>query len=91
MDKQSSEFAPRDEYEGRLFASLDAFDRLQEALVQHRISKGLSQTAVSDALGISQPMVSKIENAQSEIQLITLLNYAAALGVSISFKIDGAH
>jgi len=88
MDIEPSELEPKSAFEQNLFSSLDAFDQLQATLIDWRKSNGISQTAVAELLGISQPMVSKIENSQAEIQLLTLVSYAAALGVSITFNIE---
>ena len=45
-----------------------------------RKEKGLSQKALADKLGVSQQLISRIENGKENISLITLANILRALG-----------
>ncbi len=45
-----------------------------------RKEKGLSQKALADILGVSQQLISRIENGKENISLITLDNILRALG-----------
>lgn len=54
---------------------MDAELRLAE--VRHR--RGISQTTIADALEVSQPNISRIEQ-EDDVYLSTLARYVAALG-----------
>jgi transcriptional regulator with XRE-family HTH domain len=54
---------------------MDAETRLAEL----RARRGLSQAAIADALDVSQPNVSRIEQ-EDDLYLSTLARYVAALG-----------
>ncbi len=59
-----------------------AYRRLMEAelqLAEARRRRGVSQAAIADALEVSQPNVSRIEQ-QDDVYLSTLARYVAALG-----------
>ena len=48
-----------------------------------RKQKGYTQTAFAEKLGLTQGMVSMIENGERDPSLETLLNIASALGVTV--------
>ena len=52
---------------------------LEVALAELRQRRGLSQRSLAEALGTSQPNVSRIES-EDDIQLSTLANYIAGMG-----------
>lgn len=58
----------------------DAYKLFVELLVRRRISAGLSQQAVADALGWNQSIVAKIETAQRRVDVIELLRLADIIG-----------
>lgn len=61
---------------------VDAYKRLMDAetrLAELRARRGLSQAAIADALDVSQPNVSRIEQ-EDDLYLSTLARYVAALG-----------
>lgn len=61
-----------------------ALDRyLGHAIRELRLKHGLTIAEVADRVGISQGMLSKIENAQAAMSLETLEKVAGALGVSL--------
>lgn len=76
--------------EGRL---LDAWTRLHELqLAALRRSRAISQQAVAEALEVSQPNVSRIEQ-EEDLRLSTLARYIAALGGDLELRAvfpDGA-
>jgi transcriptional regulator with XRE-family HTH domain len=57
------------------------YQGLLAALVAARRAKGLNQTAVAKALGIGQPMLSKIEQNQQQLGLLDFIRYCDAVGV----------
>ena len=61
--------------------------KVREDLKQLRVDMGVRQSKVADDLQMSQPAVSKIENGEGDIGLVTLCRYADALGMQpvISF------
>jgi transcriptional regulator with XRE-family HTH domain len=59
-----------------------AFKRLMDAelrLSELRSRRGLSQAAIAEALAVSQPNISRIEQ-EDDVYLSTLARYVAALG-----------
>lgn len=59
-----------------------AYKRLMQAelrLGELRNRRGLSQSAIADALSVSQPNISRIEQ-EDDVYLSTLARYVAALG-----------
>lgn len=57
------------------------------ALIELRISKGLTQKDVADRLGMSQPAVSQFENLSATPNLGSVLAYALAIEAEIDFVI----
>jgi transcriptional regulator with XRE-family HTH domain len=58
------------------------YERLMEAelrLAEVRRRRGVSQTVIADALEVSQPNISRIEQ-EEDVYLSTLARYVAALG-----------
>lgn len=65
-----------------------AYKRLMDAelrLSELRAKRGLSQSAIADALAVSQPNVSRIEQ-EDDVYLSTLARYVAALGGHIEVR-----
>lgn len=56
-------------------------------LVALRKDKGLRQVDVAASMGVGQPSVSELERGETNPRLDTLQRYAAAIGVSIEFKV----
>lgn len=54
--------------------------RLAELLVAYREAAGLKQSELAEKLGRHQPFVSNLEAGQRRIDLVELLDIAAALG-----------
>lgn len=77
--------APRDELEAVMLRSLENFHNLQDALLAARQAAGLSQTDIARLLGMTQPAVSAFESSGSETKILTLITFAAAIGVEIQF------
>ncbi|OCW58981.1 helix-turn-helix domain-containing protein [Hoeflea olei] len=61
--------------------------KIREDLKRLREDMGMKQSEVAEQLEMSQPAVSRIENGEGDIGLVTLCRYAAALGMepTISF------
>jgi transcriptional regulator with XRE-family HTH domain len=66
------------EQEAHLAAGMAAI-RLAQRLAAMREERGLTQTAVADRMGVSQPHVAQIE-ARDDVYLSTLVRYIRALG-----------
>lgn len=63
---------------------------MRRALVAARRRKGLRQKDVAEALGVSQPVISRIEDeAAGDIELGTIFRYAAACGQVPLFTLVG--
>lgn len=58
-------------------------------LVQRRVALGLSQTEVAARMGTSQSAVARLEAGQSDVRLSTLERYAAAVGYSLDWRLEG--
>jgi DNA-binding transcriptional regulator YiaG len=78
---------PRNDQERALFAALGSYRTAQDALIELREQLGLTQSDIAERLGTSQPMVSKIENSQTGLQIGSFISYAAAIGASIRFEV----
>lgn len=61
--------------------------KLLQALVEIREERGLSQTAVAEKLGISQPSVAAFESTGSNPKLSTIRRYAQAVGALIRHEV----
>lgn len=59
-------------------------DNLKSALRQARQEKGLTQRALSEAAGLPQSHISKIENGPQDISLSTLVTLARALDLELT-------
>lgn len=70
-------------------AAIDRIGRkLREKLVRLRRERGLSQRALAQALGVSQPVIAKLESGeQSNLELRTLVRLAHALGAELRIDI----
>ena len=62
---------------------------LAEELVSRRIALGLSQTEVAARMGTSQSAVARVEAGQSDVRLSTLERYAAAVGYTLDWRLQG--
>jgi len=62
---------------------------LADELVERRIAVGLSQTEVAARMGTSQSAVARLESGQSDVRLSTLERYAAAVGYSLDWRLQG--
>ena len=60
---------------------------LSVALVNRRLSVGLSQTEVAARMGTSQSAVARLEAGEADIRLSTLERYAAAVGMDLDWKL----
>ena len=54
--------------------------RLAELLISYREQAGLTQVDVARALGRHQPFISNIEAGQRRVDVVELLDLAAAIG-----------
>ena len=88
MRIELEDLQPKGAYQVALRGSLRSFTSLQDELLGFRETQGISQSQLASELGVSQPMVSKIENSNTEIQVATLVSYAAAMGLSLKFEIQ---
>jgi len=82
---------PRSAVEARMDAGLESWYSMHSSLVDERLTQGLSQAAVAQKLGITQPAISVFENSSSlATQIGTLINFAAAIGLEIEFSVKKA-
>jgi DNA-binding XRE family transcriptional regulator len=58
-----------------------------QSLVQTRMSMGLTQRAVGEKSGISQPAIAQFEKVTYTPTVDSILTYAQALGVKVKFSI----
>lgn len=83
----AEDLQPKTDQERAHFAALGSFREAQDALIALREQLGLTQSDVAKRLGTSQPMISKIENSQTGLQVGSLITYAAAIGASVRFEL----
>jgi ribosome-binding protein aMBF1 (putative translation factor) len=58
-----------------------------EAVIRYRVEHGLSQTALGRLLGWSQPVVARLEAAEHNPSMETLLILARALGLRVQVDV----
>ena len=57
---------------------------IEQSLVARRDEQGISQTALAQMIGVSQPAIAKLESGRAKnIELKTVARYAAALVGSV--------
>ena len=65
--------------------------RMEQAIIQLREARGLSQAALAKILGISQPAIARIESGKEpNLKLSTLAKVTAALGGRLKLEIEQA-
>ena len=65
--------------------------RIEQAIIQLREARGLSQAALAKILGISQPAIARIESGKEpNLKLSTLAKVTAALGGRLKLEIEKA-
>lgn len=78
---------PKNEQERVLRESIRSFRQLQDRLQDQRAKLKLSQADLANRMGVTQPRISVIENAQADIRVGTLQALAAALGGALRFEV----
>ena len=58
-------------------------------LVAGRKALGLSQTTVAARMGTSQSAVARLEAGDGDVRLSTLERYAAAVGLTLRWRLEG--
>ena len=56
-------------------------------LVELRRAKGLSQAAVADRMGTSQPALARLESGRSDARLSTIARYARAIEADLGYVV----
>ena len=64
---------------------------LAAELAAGRRALGLSQTTVAARMGTSQSAVARLEAGDGDIRLSTVERYAAAVGLSLRWRLEDAH
>jgi ribosome-binding protein aMBF1 (putative translation factor) len=71
----------------RLVAAAARRRELVRELAALRASQGLSQTAVAERMGTSQPVVARLEAGDLDSRISTLERYADAVGVELEIRL----
>jgi ribosome-binding protein aMBF1 (putative translation factor) len=71
----------------RLVAAAARRRELVRELVALRASQGLSQTAVAERMGTSQPVVARLEAGDLDSRISTLERYADAVGMELEIRL----
>jgi ribosome-binding protein aMBF1 (putative translation factor) len=71
----------------RLVAAAARRRELVRELVARRSSQGLSQTAVAERMGTSQPVVARLEAGDLDSRISTLERYADAVGFELEMRL----
>ena len=82
-----AEFEAEDSPSRRLWFSSVVARTLAIAVLKHRLDHGLSQRALGEQLGMSQPQIARIEIGEHTPTLETLCRIADALGLEIELRI----
>ncbi len=61
-----------------------------DALIDLRISNGISQETVADRMGVTQPAVAAFEREDSNPTLSSIRRYALAVGAKITYQVSSA-
>ncbi|EBD4978852.1 helix-turn-helix transcriptional regulator [Salmonella enterica] len=61
---------------------------LENGLQQIREELKLSQKTLADAMGVSQPAITQIEQRGNEVKLATLKRYIEAMGGKLSLNVE---
>jgi transcriptional regulator with XRE-family HTH domain len=64
---------------------------ISEVVIAGRIDKGLSQTRLAKLMGVSQPVIARIESGEHSPTLETLIKLANALDIEIVIGISPAN
>jgi len=89
MKPQEWDLSPKNAFDAAAGDSIESWFDLHNALTDKREELELTQQQVAEILRVSQPAVSAFENNNSlDTQLRTFINYAAALGLKISFSVE---
>jgi predicted transcriptional regulator len=81
------QIAARPAIQAEVDAALAAL-RVEEALVRFRERRGVSQAALAQRLGVSQPAIARLESGRvRNLELRTLQRYVLALGGRLKLEI----
>ena len=83
--------AMRDDPEYRReYEALGGEFSLIEAMLDARHRAGLTQSQVAERMGVTQPVVAKLEAGRSNVSIGTLQRYATAVGCRIDVRFHPA-
>ena len=90
MERIDAELADNPQLRRRVAEILTEI-RIEQAIIQLREARGLSQAALAKILGISQPAIARIESGKEpNLKLTTLAKVTAALGGQLKLEIEKA-
>ena len=72
------------------FANLGSWHDLRNMMVEARETQGLTQADLAVKLGITQSAVSQFESLSGNPRLMTLIAYAQALNLKLTFDASSA-
>jgi plasmid maintenance system antidote protein VapI len=81
------ELLPSSEIEKSAMLGLESFYLAHDAILDRRSALGMSQQALAELLGVSQPAISSFESRGSVVSVQTLIRYAAALGLVVEIMV----
>lgn len=82
------DLSPKSELEFAMRQSIGDWLAFHNLLTDQRLASKLTQQEVADTLGITQPAISVFEGNNSDAKISTLVSYAAALGLKITFSVE---
>jgi DNA-binding XRE family transcriptional regulator len=71
------------------FENSESWFEFHRSFIELREQLGLSQAALAERLGVSQPAVAQFERINYMPTITTVLAYAHALGLRLSFSSEG--
>lgn len=88
MKMNPIDLSPKSELEFAMRQSIGDWLAFHNLLTDQRLASKLTQQEVADTLGITQPAISVFEGNNSDAKISTLVSYAAALGLKITFSVE---
>ena len=84
--KSSKKLRLKSRKDDNFFRVLDKLFIIRESFIEERKRQGLSQRDLAKLCGVKQPMIARIESADSIPQLDTLLRIAVALDIDLKIE-----
>lgn len=78
------------EIEARALELVQRDSEFLDALINLRVTAGISQESVAERMGITQPAVAAFEREDSNPTLSSIRRYALAVGAKVTYEVSSA-